>query len=163
MATIGISGLAVGLEAGQTSIQANFSHEGETFSGTASLTVKAASIVIESLVVSPPGVGILIGDSQQFLATANLSDGTSVDVTERSTWVSSQPTVAAVDTAGLASALAEGASTISATVMVGEDSWSDSATLTVSPPDVSILALVPTTAEYIDRYQHSIYGHGSDE
>src|SRR5690349_15769017 len=55
------------------------------------------------------------GQTRQLAATATLSTGTTSDVTQQATWLSSAPGVATVSSAGLVTAVAEGEVEISAT------------------------------------------------
>jgi trimeric autotransporter adhesin len=109
VATESASGLAKGTNQGTTTIVAGY---GEVY-GYASLTVAAP--VLQSLSVTSAVAGVDVGSSQQFKATGNYSDGSSQDVTSLSTWISSNSNVATVNTAGLATALVIGTSTITAT------------------------------------------------
>jgi subtilisin-like proprotein convertase family protein len=77
------------------------------------LTVTPASLV--SLAIACPTNSITVGKTQQFTATGTYSDGTKVDLTGSSAWVSSLPGVATINTTGLATALAAGSTVISAT------------------------------------------------
>lgn len=71
-----------------------------------------------SIAVTPATPSIAAGATQQFTATATYSDGTTQDITLTVTWASSDVTVAAFetpDTNGLATVIAAGTATISAT------------------------------------------------
>ena len=70
-----------------------------------------------------------IGISQQFVASAVYSDGSSQDLVSGVTWTSSLPSAATIDANGGATTLAAGTTTITATV----GSLTDSTTLTVAP------------------------------
>src|ERR1017187_9536007 len=84
-----------------------------TVSGTTTLTVTPA--VVTSITVAPANPSIAKGMTQQFTATGTYTDGTSANLTNSATWSSSNLGVATIDASGLASALAAGGSTISAT------------------------------------------------
>ncbi len=58
---------------------------------------------------------ITAGSSAQLTATAVLSDGTTIDVTSKATWTSSDPSVATVSAAGLITAVGPGTTTITCT------------------------------------------------
>ena len=84
-----------------------------TVSAGGPLPAPIASIVLE------PGPGPLLrlaGDELQYKAVAILTDGTSADVTLTAAWASSVTGVATINTAGLAKAIAVGATTISASL-----------------------------------------------
>jgi uncharacterized protein YjdB len=73
--------------------------------------------VITSVHLTPAGVTIETGQTQQYTATANRSDGSSQVLTSGVTWVSSNTAVATVDGTGLATGVATvtGSTTLSAT------------------------------------------------
>ena len=68
-----------------------------------------------SIDVSPVVASIGIGQTEQFTATGLYSDLSTKDVTDSVTWASSSKTTATVSTHGLATGVATGAVTISAT------------------------------------------------
>lgn len=77
----------------------------------------AASVLI-SIAVTPAAPSVAAGATQQFTATGTRADGSTVDITATVTWTSSDEAVAAFetpDTSGLATAIAAGTATISAT------------------------------------------------
>jgi uncharacterized protein YjdB len=73
----------------------------------------APSATVNSLVVTGPTVGV--GLTAQFTATANMSDGTTQNVTTAAAWQSSNPAVATVSALGVVAGVADGQSTITAT------------------------------------------------
>ena len=88
-----------------------------------------------SISISPVTPGILPGNTLQFAATGTYPDDTTEDVTSRATWTSSSTTHASITDTGLATGIAEGTTTIKATL----GGKSDSTMLTVST-----IALAPT-------------------
>jgi hypothetical protein len=114
-------------------------------SGTAALTVTPALPVPSELVAITvaPAVGALApGATQQFTATGIYSDSSSQDLTDDVAWSSSVPGTATVsnDTGsqGLATAVADGATTITATDPSSTISGTAALTVTpVAPPPVS--------------------------
>jgi 6-phosphogluconolactonase (cycloisomerase 2 family) len=80
--------------------------------GSSSFTVTAAPLV--GLHVTPIAVTIAPGESRQLHATAIYSDNVTLDVTSSAIWTPLAPAVASV-TAGLATGLAGGTTTINAT------------------------------------------------
>ena len=71
---------------------------------------------IAQIVVEPGTTTRLVGENQQYKATAIFTDNTSADVTLASTWSSTVTSVATVNATGLAHAVANGATTLQATV-----------------------------------------------
>lgn len=69
---------------------------------------------LTEIVVTPPSPSVVNGQTQQFIATGIYSNGVSADLTSQAAWTSSDPSVADIDVAGLATSLSEGAVTIRA-------------------------------------------------
>lgn len=106
------TGLVIGLARGQARIDATFATR------TASTLVEVTGAVVTSLAVTPASVTIAKGTTQQFTATASLSDGSKQDVSALATWVIrdvSGTGVASVDSKGLASAKALGTAELQVT------------------------------------------------
>ncbi|HIJ87019.1 MAG TPA: hypothetical protein HPP97_04955 [Desulfuromonadales bacterium] len=122
---------------GTESISATFGAFPALPATPATLTVTAA--VLQLITVTPANP-IKIGITTfSFTATGNYSDGTTVDVTARANWVSSQTSVATiVATSGSATTAAAGTTTISATL----DGITGITTLTQS---LKALVLTPTS------------------
>lgn len=82
-------------------------------SGTATVTLNPASL--DSVTITPGGIGLAVAGTQQFTATANFSNG-SQDVTSdpNTTWSSSTSGVANISASGLVTTAAAGQTTISA-------------------------------------------------
>ena len=108
--TAGISaaGLALSAQEGTTSITASLG----AVSGSADLTVTQAALV--RIGVTPADPTIAKGLTQQFTATGTFTDNTTQNLTAAVAWASSASNVAGIDGTGLATALATGASTITA-------------------------------------------------
>lgn len=83
---------------------------------------------VTSLAVTPATPSVVGTATQQFVATATLDDGTTVDVSSDATWTSSDVGAATVDGDGLATGVAAGSTTITATL----GGVSGTATLTVT-------------------------------
>lgn len=65
--------------------------------------------------VTVTGAAPAVGATAQYSAVANLSNGSTEDVTTSATWTSSNPGVATVSSTGLVTAIAQGNVSISAT------------------------------------------------
>jgi len=96
-------------------------------SGSANLSLTPAVAV--SLTATPSPLSLVLGGSQQLLAIATFSDGTTQDMTSTATWSSSQPTIATVSTAGMTTALQVG----STTILAQSSNLTGSVSLTVLP------------------------------
>ena len=135
-ATVDVNGLVTGVATGTASITA-------TLNGiTQSMTVTITAPTITSISITPEGFTVPIGISQQFVATAVYSDGSSQDLVSGVTWTSSLLSAATIDANGSATTLAAGTTTITATV----GSLTDSTTLTVVPAHLTSISVLPATA-----------------
>jgi uncharacterized protein YjdB len=134
IAKVSASGMVTALAAGSTNITASLAG----VSQTTGLTVTAPSIA--SITVTPDGLTLGIGINQQFVATAIYTDGTSADLSRGVSWNSSSPSVATVDTTGLAATVGAGSTTITATV----GSFSDTSVLTVVPAHLVSISVGPS-------------------
>ena len=145
VATIDANGAATAVNSGRTIITAQFRDpsSGNLVQSNTVLTVVAQ---LTSIAVTPASAKIAHGTTQQFTATGNYNDGTTADVTSQVTWNSSHPATASVSaspgTQGLATGLAQGATSITATL--GTLSGSPAA-LTVSNANLVSLAVTPAS------------------
>jgi hypothetical protein len=89
---------------------------------------------LNSITVTPANPSIKAGSTQQFKATGTYSDNSTQDITSQVSWSSSNTAVATINGAGLASGIAGGSTTITAT----QASVSRSTTLTVQPTTLTI-------------------------
>lgn len=95
---------------------------------------------VASFTISPLNASILPTGTQQFSASGIFGDGSTRDITSTATWTSSNPAVATIDANGLATAVALGSTTITAT----DSGMKQSTTLTVSNKVVSSLTIAPS-------------------
>lgn len=109
VATIDASGLASTSAAGSATIKA--SSGGVT--GQTMLNVSAPVLV--SIAVTPVNPPIAAGQTQQLSAIGTYSDGTTKNLTSTVAWSTSAPGVAGITSGGLATGVAAGAATITAT------------------------------------------------
>src|SRR5579872_29577 len=112
VATVGISGVATGQSAGNTIITASIG----TISNSAPLIVEGANLV--SIKITPQSLKLPATIETQLTAMGTFSNGQQLDLTSAVTWTSSTPSVAtvsnSVDTAGIATGVAQGSTTVSA-------------------------------------------------
>lgn len=128
IAIINSNGLAAAISAGSAVLTASLG----SASGQAAITVTEPELV--SITIAPAGQTIALGGTQQFTALGTFSDGTKQDITADVAWISSNTAVAAFATAGvngLASAVGQGTTSISATFL-GITSNQTTLTVTVS-------------------------------
>ncbi|MGH9917632.1 MAG: Ig-like domain-containing protein, partial [Nitrososphaerales archaeon] len=109
-----------------------------------------------SIAVTPASQTLYVGQTQQYAATGTYSDGSMLNLTAQVTWSSSATGVATIASGGLASAVAPGSTTITAT----DGTVSGSAALTVeTPPYVppptlqSIVVTPPDPTIYVGATQ----------
>jgi len=133
VAAINGSGLAAGLFEGTATIQVN------SGSVSASTTLSVAAPALVSIAVTPATATIALGTSQQYQAIGTYSDGSTQNVTTLLSWSSGTPAVAAVTHAGRATGLSQGTATLTG----GFESISVSVTLTVGPPNLLSITVVP--------------------
>jgi uncharacterized protein YjdB len=98
---------------------------------------------IASISVTPTGAFLKPTGTQQFTATATFGNNTQGIVTDQVTWTSSQPAIASIDSAGLATGVALGNVTITAR---STNNKTGSVTLTVSNRTVTSINISPTSA-----------------
>lgn len=158
IATVSNLGLATGVALGTASISAM--QQGIT--GTASLIVRAATLL--SIAVTPSNPTIQRGTQQQFTATGTYSDASTKDLTTQATWLSNTPTTAVISNApgteGVASALSAGSTTIRAI----SSGVTGSTTLTVTIPTLTSIAITPANASIptLTSMQYKATGTYSD-
>ncbi|MDB4983261.1 MAG: hypothetical protein JWM82_4013, partial [Myxococcales bacterium] len=157
----GARGQVTGIGAGTTQILATYLG----LSGSAPVTVTAATL--SSIQVTPFAETVPTGQPVPFVATAIFSDGTNTVITGDSTWQSSDGAVALVSNAGgsrgVATTLAKGTTTVSATYM----GLSGSTTLTVTDAtivQIQVTPFQPTLPEGFDlRFTATaIYSDGTN-
>ena len=107
------AGLVTALAPGTTGVRARFGGLFDTSSVTVSSVAPPPGAVLTGVVVTPQSATLVVGQSQQFLATAIYSDGSTLDVTTSAEWRVRQTAVASV-TAGLVTALSPGTTEVQA-------------------------------------------------
>lgn len=106
-ATIASGGLLTVHHAGTPTISATLG-----VSGSTGLTV---TVTLVSIAVTPANTTITSTGTQQYTATGTYNDSSTADITGSVTWASSTPGTATISGGGLASGVAAGSTTISAT------------------------------------------------
>lgn len=115
------------------------SAEWEGFSGSADLTVTNATL--SSLNINPANLNLANGTSDKLTATAVFSDGTSVDVSNQTTWSSDAAGIADVDSTGLVT----GAGVGSAVITGVYNATTSTANVNVTNATVSSISISPAT------------------
>ena len=109
VATVNSSGLVTVATSAAVNNAATITATLGSISGSTTITVTAATL--SSLVVTP---GIFVGSTQQFQALGWYSDGGNQDITTQVSWSSSNPSVATINSGGLATGVSPGTATITA-------------------------------------------------
>jgi uncharacterized protein YjdB len=119
------------------------------FAFTLGCSSDSTDVTLSSIGVSPTSASIVKGTTQQFTATGTYSDSTTKDLSASVTWTSSDDKVVTVSnevaTKGLATAVAVGSATITATITESGTSVHGGTTLTVTEVALKSLALSPAT------------------
>jgi Bacterial Ig-like domain (group 2) len=140
-------GYATGVAAGgPVTITATITASGQTFNGSAQLSVTTSSPILVSISVTPVSASVAVNGTQQFTATGTYSDNSTQNLTGLATWTSSDTTVATIvsgngcsatpntsNSCGFATGIAVGSPvTITASVTVTGQTYTSTASLTVS-------------------------------
>ncbi|MBF0227860.1 MAG: Ig-like domain-containing protein, partial [Desulfobacterales bacterium] len=120
-------------------------------SGTANLivTLSVTETVLLSINVTPVNPNIYLGTKQSFIATGTYSDATTKDLTLSMIWSSSNETIATISNTtglkGLATSLAVGITTITATDPVTGKSGTSTLTIITQPVITTVLTSIDVT------------------
>jgi uncharacterized protein YjdB len=105
-----LQGTVTGVAPGSASVTAVFAGVVGT------TTVNTTNATLSAITVTPPNPGVAVGATQQFTATGQFSDGSSLNLTRQVTWSSTDVGIAVVNASGVASSVAIGSATITATL-----------------------------------------------
>jgi trimeric autotransporter adhesin len=150
-ATVSTTGLVSGVAAGSATITATLG----SATGSTPVTVTAPSIT--SISVTPDDMTLAIGVGQQYTASAIYSDGSIQDLATGVTWTSSNTSAASIASNGLATTLAAGTTTITATV----GTFTDSSVITVVPAHLQSITLTPTSVTMASGTQQQFTAVGN--
>ena len=112
-------------------------------SGTAAVTVTAATLT--SITITPPGVSLAKGTSQQLTATGTFTDQSTQDLTRLVSWTSSDSTIAAVSNAPGSRGLVTGTGAGSAAITAGLAGITGSASVMVTAAVLTSITITPPT------------------
>jgi uncharacterized protein YjdB len=135
IATVSSTGLLTGVGMGTATISANLN----STTATQAVTIAAA---VSKLAISPAGISLFTGGTQQFSVTATYSDGSTGDLTNSATWSVTPESVATISSAGLLTAVGAGSFTVTA----ASGSVTATASGIVSAPEVTSIAISPANA-----------------
>jgi len=138
VATVSATGVATGVSAGTTTITASLNGYTGVVSASATLTVSGGGGIspgssVVSLAVIPGAQSVAVPtQTAQFLAIGTTSTGQTVNLTNAVAWSSSSQQIATIGpTTGLATALGQGTSTITALYSSGGNALTATASFTV--------------------------------
>ena len=133
-----------------------------TYNGaSANFTLSVNNVTVNSLTVTPIAATMPVGVTQRFAATAVFSDTTSQDITADATWTSGTPSVATINTPGVALSLTAGNTNITAAF---GGVTSPAAALTVDSSTLTSIAVSPgsTVLPVGKAINYNAYGTYSD-
>jgi uncharacterized protein YjdB len=108
------------------------------------LGLPAADLV--SVAVTPATASVNIGSTQQYIAIATYTDGSSRDVSTGAAWTSASPSIATV---GAATGLAAGVNAGTSVITAAFSGKSGSVTLTVNPATLQSIVLLPANTSIV--------------
>jgi len=135
IATVNSTGLVKSLTAGSVNISATFNG----LTGSSPLTITSA--ILKSIAVAPTAPSVAAGLTQQFSAIGIYSDGTSQPIASP-IWSSSNPSIATVNSAGLAKSIAAGSVNITASF----GGVTGGSALTVTAATLKAISITPTAS-----------------
>jgi uncharacterized protein YjdB len=141
-AAVDAGGLATTAAVGETVITAD---AGSGISGEATLHVTGP--VLESVRISPVGLGVSIGEDYPLVLTGTFSDGVAIDLADVADWSSSAPEILSVSDAGIVTGADVGTSDVTATF------WGMSDTVTVTSGIVTALFVSGTQGGTVDQFR----------
>ena len=168
IATVNTGGLVTTKAVGSVIISAGMGNiNSDTSNESASITVTNATLI--SIAVTPPNPSVALGSVSQFTATGTYSDSSTQDITTTVTWISSNVATATIsntaNSEGLATTLAIGNSTISASLNgINSTNTNESGSLTVTGVGLVSIAVTPAnpTIQSNMEQQFSATGTYSD-
>ena len=114
-------------------------------------------VTLQSIAITPSSPSITAGSTQQFKATGSYSDGSTKDLTSAANWLSATQSVATINVSGLATAVAAGTSSISAS----SAGITGTTTLTVTVVPLVSIAVTPATATIAPNSQQAFTAIGT--
>lgn len=145
VANITSGGLATGLAPGTSEVQGVLDTGEVRLTGTASINVTPATIT--GIVVSPATATIGPGENQQYRASAQLSDGSTIDVSNTANWQTGDTGIAQIAPGGLAFGRSAGETQVTATVADAGSTYQGSGQLLVTGVAVERIQVRPRDAE----------------
>ena len=132
--------------------------------GSGAASAGSQNPTLQSIVVSPSGPTIALGQSVQLTATGNYSDGSARDLSTQATWTSDANSVGVVSVTGVVSAVAMGSAKVTATL----GAVSGGTNLTVNAATLQSIYIYPgnsylPTGLTVQLVAHGHYSDGSSK
>jgi Bacterial Ig-like domain (group 2)/Bacterial Ig domain len=140
----------------KTAVAFNPTSQPVNLSTTNATGVNFAASTLTSIAVTPANATIAAGGTQQFAATGTYSDSSSQNLTTQVSWSSSKTTVGTINSSGLATGIAGGSATITATL----GTISGSAMLTIQAPALVISTTTLTNGTQSQPYNGTLLVSG---
>jgi trimeric autotransporter adhesin len=138
----GFQGLATAVAPGTSTITATMG----SLSGSTSMTVNAA---LASIALTPANPNVPNGETEQFIATGTLTDGTTINLTNVVTWASSSTSIATISNTPGSNGLATGQGTGNATITATDQGISGSTSLNVTAPVLVSITVGPSSTTIV--------------
>jgi uncharacterized protein YjdB len=139
VATVSSSGLLTGVSYGVVTITASYSN-----GDRGALTVTVGNVAMTGLALSPLGMNVALGATQQYSAFATYANNTTANVSSTATWSVTPASVAKISTTGLLTAQGAGAFTVTASnggqtaTALGSVGGAALSSLAITPANASI-------------------------
>ena len=145
--TITSSGLATGVAVTTTPVTITATYQG--LIGTATVTVDAANLV--SIAIAPGNINLAQGTSRQFIATGTLNNGSTLNITNQTTWTTSDNTLATVGPpigrVQAAASVASSSNPVTITATLGAVSQQVTVTVTNATPTAITVTPIAATIQ----------------
>ncbi len=153
-ATVSAGGLVTGVAQGSANVTVTYQGQSEI------VPVTVTGPVVDSITVTPNPVDVPAGRTQQLTVTAHMSDGTTQDVTNLSSYQSDSVSKATVSAGGLVAGVSQG----SANVTVTYQGQTEIVPINVSDPVVDSITVSPNSIDTTTgkTQQLTVTAHMSD-
>jgi uncharacterized protein YjdB len=112
--------------------------------GSSSMSSGSTTKVLSSIATSPATADLAVGATEQFTAQATYNDGSTADVTSSATWADANGKVATITSSGLATGVAAGSTTVTASM--GALSGTADLTIAAQAKTLASIAVSPANA-----------------
>ena len=139
--TVSSTGVATGLKKGTATVTASLKPAGASVSIVGTFAQTTADAILQSITVTN-SANLPAGRTDQLTSTGNYSDGTTADLTSSVSWSSADTSKVTINTSGLATGVAKGSSTITASFTPAGSSTAITGTFAENVLDPTITNLI---------------------